>query len=372
MKNVGIYTFWNVPNYGTFLQAYALQRVIEELDKEAEVRQIAYLDKMHYDQYYGRVNFCYRKKWINPRFYKEIINRFLSWKEICERQNFLDYYGQIKNTGPLNKKTIKEQYFDTIVLGSDIIWDYSIRMFNHDIHLFGNGFHANNVISYAASFGTVKSGMEVPEYVINGLERMKEISVRDENSKKLVLEMTGREAEIVLDPTFLWDFMSDKKILGRPVKEKYMVVYGSKFTDYLVQGAQAYAKKHGLKIICLDSLSDNFTWCDEVVSQRNLTPFGWCAYFKYAEVVFTCTYHGLLFGLIYQKRLVFYPTPFIMDKAASLIASLGMEEVLISSQDFDKKADWEWDYQNTLNKRINFFKEKSFAYLKKALNIKEE
>ena len=28
--DIGILTFWNVPNYGAFMQAYALQKVLEE------------------------------------------------------------------------------------------------------------------------------------------------------------------------------------------------------------------------------------------------------------------------------------------------------------------------------------------------------
>lgn len=46
--DIGIQTFWNVPNYGTFAQAYALQKVLQDINKDKDVRQIAHLDQHHF------------------------------------------------------------------------------------------------------------------------------------------------------------------------------------------------------------------------------------------------------------------------------------------------------------------------------------
>lgn len=50
--DIGILTFWDVPNYGTFAQAYALQKAIEKISGKRDVRQIAHLDKKHRDFYF--------------------------------------------------------------------------------------------------------------------------------------------------------------------------------------------------------------------------------------------------------------------------------------------------------------------------------
>ena len=47
--DIGIQTFWNVPNYGTFAQAYALQKVLQDINKDKDVRQIAHLDQHHFN-----------------------------------------------------------------------------------------------------------------------------------------------------------------------------------------------------------------------------------------------------------------------------------------------------------------------------------
>ena len=65
------------------------------------------------------------------------------------------YKDYIPCTKGFTKAALCKQPFDCVVLGSDIIWDYSIKFFNNDEYLFGNNLRAANVISYAASFGTV-------------------------------------------------------------------------------------------------------------------------------------------------------------------------------------------------------------------------
>ena len=43
MNDINILTFWGVPNYGTFAQAYALQASIQKAYPEYDVKQINYL-----------------------------------------------------------------------------------------------------------------------------------------------------------------------------------------------------------------------------------------------------------------------------------------------------------------------------------------
>ncbi len=361
---IGIYTFWNVPNYGTFMQAYALQKIIGRIFPRDDVRQIAYLNPRHYNAYYGMVDINYRYFLINPRFYRNLFYRLRDQRKIEQLKSFFRYFDQIPHTRPFSAGELSKENFDAVVLGSDIVWDYKQGIFGNDRFLFGNDFQADKVISYAASFGTVKAEDMAPAYVVDGLKWMRAISVRDENSAQLVKKYTGKDALVVLDPTLLMDADDDKFV--KPDMEDYIVVYGSSFTPELIRGAREYADKHNLKLVCLDSLDDTFDWCDVNISQEGLTPFAWCGYFKHAKAIFTCTYHGLLFGLIFQKRLIFSPTQFILDKAASLIDYLDLWDVLVEMKGFAEKADWNWDYTQ-IQPKFDVMKEKSLAYLKESL-----
>ena len=71
MNDINILTFWGVPNYGTFAQAYALQASIQKAYPEYDVKQINYLCQKHYKQYYSNIrSILYGKKtfinhWVN-------------------------------------------------------------------------------------------------------------------------------------------------------------------------------------------------------------------------------------------------------------------------------------------------------------------
>lgn len=360
MKKIGILTNWNVPNYGAYLQAYAMQKVISGLCPETSVVQIAYLNKKHYDMYYGFWDFRHRLFVINPKTYIGSLKKMMLRRKAIA---FQKYYKQIPNA---KLQEGKEPQFDTVVLGSDIIWAYTMEHNRGDEKLFGLGVGAKRVISYAPSFGMTDVHAEVPSYVAEGLKKMAAVSVREENSAAIVERITGKRPQVVLDPTFLWDFESDTNVSEPSMSEGYILVYGSFFTDELINGAVEYAKSNGLAVICLDSLGDSFKWCDRIVSMKNMTPFEWLGYFKRAATVMTSTFHGLVFSLIFKKPIIFHPTRFILNKADDLIDSLGLREVLIEKQTFAEKIKYNWDYAPICEK-LSPIKDESLRYLKEAL-----
>ena len=85
--NIGILTFWNVPNYGTFAQAYALQKTIQSVCVGKDVRQIAHLDPYHYDFYFDLKSY-YRKHSIwKKNFWKSFFLK--NKRDIEDKKNIL-------------------------------------------------------------------------------------------------------------------------------------------------------------------------------------------------------------------------------------------------------------------------------------------
>ena len=159
MKNVGILTHWDIPNYGAFLQAYALQQVLQNMTPDdCNVVQIAYANPVHTKNYYSfELHELFRYWAINRRFYRDVYRRLRNRQDIMMRRKFLEYYdSMIPHSQVFRGKELEDFHFDEVVLGSDILWDYSIRVFGNDKYVFGNDLNADRMTSYAASFGTVK------------------------------------------------------------------------------------------------------------------------------------------------------------------------------------------------------------------------
>lgn len=359
--DIGIQTLWNVPNYGTFAQAYALQKVIEKISNRNTV-QIAHLDKKHFDFYYNYKRYLRSGRVISKAFLRSF---FYKNKDTSEKlSSFSKAYNTIPHTDVIDFNNINTYKFQKIFLGSDILWDYSIEPFNKDPFLYGCTFNAE-INSYAASFGTISLGARYPEYVVNALKKMKNISVRDEKSALIVEDILGYKPDLVLDPAWLWDFSNDDNIV-RPIDKDYILVYGQDFTDRFVKNLVHFAKEKKLQIIGLDCNSDKYDWCDKLVHQSELDPFLWIGYFKNSTYVATSTFHGLTFSLIFEKKFAFCKTEFIMVKAKKFLEEIGILEKFENKEAVRGMLDSKWEYEY-INKVINLKREDSIRFLIKSL-----
>lgn len=363
--DIGILTFWNVPNYGTYAQAYALQGILQEINDKKEVKQIAHLDERHFDFYYDKKAY-YRKFSI----WKKSFWRSFFIKADCsllKEREFINAYALIPHTEDIHNDNIKSFKFDKLFLGSDIVWDYSIKVFNNDPLLFGQGFDAKEIDAYAASFGTAPVDAEVPAYVNIALKKMKHISVRDEKSAEIVEKVTGIKPPIVLDPTWLWDFNNDENII-KPLEEDYILVYGQDFTPLFIENLRKYANVSNMRIIALDCNEDHYNWCDKMIAQSELTPFQWIGYFKYASYVATSTFHGITFSLIFNKNFAFCKTDFIMAKIDTFLKELQLFEVFDKNpNDVFGMLNYDFNYAY-INKVIEGKRLASLDFLRKACN----
>ena len=236
--------------------------------------------------------------------------------------------------------------------------------FNRDSMLFGNGIQGQ-INSYAASFGTVKPGDRHPQYVINGLGNMRHISVRDKKSAKIVEDILGYAPPVVLDPTWLWDFTSDRNIVD-PQDENYILVYGQDFAESFIENLIQFAKSEHKRIVALDCNQDRYNWCDKLIRQSELSPFEWIGYFKNADYIATSTFHGLTFSLIFQKKFAFCKTDFILAKADAFLDELNILPYFEDREDVQYMLTRDWDY-SYINKIIDEKRRQSFRFLEAAI-----
>lgn len=369
---IGIMTFWCVPNYGCFLQAYATKNAVTALYPQSDVEVIPYLNPKHYNAYYKVINHFDFGSLLHPSYYKQILERMKTRGDLRQmEQVFNTCYRDLSNSGRISAKQLETRRYDTVILGSDIIWDYTIGFFGKDKYLFGNNLNADNIFSYAASFGTAPAEQSLPDYAQTGLRNLSAISVRDEKSLEIVGRNSNRQARVVPDPTLLWDFANDQTFDRENLFGDYIVVYGSSFSKKMIEEAVAYKNNHGMKLLCLDSGGDSYDWCDINISQKDLDPYKWASLIKNAKIVMTCTFHGLLFGLLFHKPIAFHPTEFIMHKITSLVEVLQLREPLIERQGFTDKVNWNWDYE-TLNLRMAELKNNGLAFLAQNIGGNEE
>lgn len=296
---IGIITYHRAKNLGAMLQSYALQKTLEKYKGKCEI--IDYRnEKMEESYKVKKIRECksLKEKIKNILFMKK--NK--AFEEI--RKEFNEKVQTI-STKKYNKNNIKEANndYDLFVTGSDQVWN--VKLNYDDENYFLNFVEDNNKKnSYAASFGTNKINEEQKEKICNQLKTFNKISVREEEGKNVVRELTGRNSELVLDPTLLlnkyeWENMINNE---RIEKEKYIFVYVIAYTPTLLEFARKLGKERNCKVICFHTSYQKYR------GMKNLTkvsPQDFLNYIKNAEAVVTSSFHGMCFSINLQKEFYY-------------------------------------------------------------------
>ena len=363
-KKVGIMSMQRIKNYGSFLQAYALKSIIESLENEVEfvdyhieepivkdgVKEKGIIIK-GLEALSGKAKISHKVKYI---LHKKKFNNYLSLLNITDEYNY-------------NTK------IDTLVIGSDEVFNViqSNKNVGYSLELFGKDNNAKSVVTYAASFGNTTldkiKKYNKEEEISKLLNNINHISVRDNNSFKIVNSLTKKEPIINLDPVLIYDYMNSSLIPSIEIKEKYMILYAynGRVSNEEAKIIKKTAKEKGIKVY---SIGGSQPFADKFI---NCTPFEVLAYFKNAEYIVTDTFHGSIFSIINSK-------PFVTlvrkskgnsygneEKITYLLEKLKLEDrITYDVKNIDEILSKTINYKNT-NEIINEERKKTIEYLQK-------
>ena len=205
----GIVTFSSAHNYGAVLQVYAMQEYLKSLGIEAHV--INYRPK-EIDNVYKIYNV--KRKAPKPirgikKVYKILkVNLTERWR-IEKRNNFEYFINQVLNTTK-PYKTLKDiqnalLQYDILIAGSDQIWNTELTKGFKPAYFLEFGKKAARRISYAASLGSNSIDEKYVVFYKRYLQNFDFISVREEEMKGILKDLTDKPITRVIDPTLLLD-----------------------------------------------------------------------------------------------------------------------------------------------------------------------
>lgn len=369
MVKVGIMSMQRIANYGSFLQAYGLKCMLEELGCKVE-----FVD-YHVGKTLVRSNdgTGLRRK-ITKVFKVITYNASLKNKItfIKYKKNFAAKYHSY--LGISNKMNYQPE-LDILIIGSDEVFNCVQDNTNVGLspELFGVGNRANKVVTYAASFGnTTLEKLEmydIDSRVAKWLMGFDNISVRDNNSGVIVEKLTRKKPEYHLDPVLMYDFINKCVDIPKDVSDKnYMILYGysGRFTKDECKVIRAYANSNGLKVFCIGGVQG---CCDRFI---DCNPFSVIAYFQHAKCVVTDTFHGTILSVITHKKFV----SFVRnegygnsEKMIDLMNRLNIKsQMIFEINDLAKIISCEPDYHD-IDKIIELERKRTQEYLKNNILI---
>ena len=346
MKKIAIVSCYFQHNYGSMLQAYATQEILNIMGLPNETICI--------DGFKNEIRKAKMAYFKSRMFSKDVIK---------------DKIGFVKELG---KHSIDYSVF---IVGSDQLWLPS----NIAADYYTLNFVDKRVrkVSYATSFGVSMLPEAQQKAAREFLLRIDYISVREKSGQKLVNQLTGRVAELVCDPTLLLDKWQWTKLVSNEliIKEPYIFCYFLGNNSLSRSCSKKLSKITGLRIVALQQL-DMYIKKDKEfadIAPYDIDPSRFINLIRNAKFVCTDSFHGTVFSIINHKR--FFSFRRFIDKTTmstnsridSLLGVLGIENRIINSEDdFRTQLRVKIDYDD-VDAKLDDFREQSLEYLRNSL-----
>lgn len=384
-RKVGIVSCYFKHNYGSMLQAYATQKVLDNMEIPNETINIdenidfANGKKKYYISQITNIPFIKSKLGMVKLKLDKKINKNLGNNIQIRDNKYKEFEKNFKLTKPY--KTYKElsaqcaNYSDVIV-GSDQLWlpvnvvadYYTLNWVPDNV----------NKVSYATSFGV----STVPDKYKNDykkfLNRINCLSTREEAGIKLVDQLSDNKATLVCDPTLLlnkkeWmDIQKEEPI----IKEKYILCYFLGKNIEHRKFAERLKEKTGCKIVSLNHADEYVKYSDKFCDYApyDIGPAEWINLIRNAEYVCTDSFHGTVFSLINNTKFFTFERYSNKNSKVStnsrIYSLLGIvdlkERILSGTEDVDDVIKMQINFDN-VNEKIDKFRESSKIFLKNSI-----
>lgn len=366
---IGIITWWR-NNYGSILQAYALQSVLNNF-KNTECEIISQYSKnpANAKNFFKKLKYSGFSDTFKRAFWKFCFPKMR--ERTVAMNDFITNNLKISDS-VYNESNICEtnKIYDAFICGSDQIWNPTLTKLD-SMYWLTFAECQKIKVAYAPSIGVKSVSHETAEKIRNNLSSFNGVSCRELSGTKLLNEVLGDNSCIkVADPTLLaekqiWDDISGE----RKISEPYIFVYFLRCGKMQRKMVEKFAEEKKLKIVTMPILEpenaelSEFSFGD--IKVWKASPSDFISYIRYADYVFTDSFHSSVFSIIYKRRFYIFPKKgkAQMERLISLLKENGISNRIIEKyEDIEAIKDVDWEKTEKL---IASNRKSSYDYLKR-------
>lgn len=366
-KKVELITLQRVPNYGSILQAYATQKVIEDNGCACEI--INYFpERMTIKAMLRRIKDKNSK--LNSSILLRTIARIIIFPSYLKRfSTFKKFYKNLNFTNfeYHTNEEIKENLpkADIYCTGSDQVWNSEWNE-GIDKALFLDFVPDHKKrIAISSSFGKEKLSVDEVKITKELLSKYSKISLREKSGVEIVEKLGIKNAVNILDPTLLLDKNAWNKISSKKFKnEKYILVYNLNRNKKIDKYAENLSAKTGLKIKYLSYQLHEFYKKGKMYCNPEVEDF--LSLIKNAKYVITDSFHGVAFSLNFERNfIIVYPNKY-STRIQSILEILNLTNRVAKNEKDLSICDESINY-STISVILNSERERSLNWIKNSL-----
>lgn len=375
MKKIGTITFHESINYGALLQTYALQNYLNNQGYDSEV-----IDYRNSER--GIKNLSVSRKAVHHIWHRFIKNILIGETRQRKTLNFIKVNIPLSKTKYFNSAMLHEAppKYDIYITGSDQVWN-PVNTSGDSSYFLTFAPKDKLKMSYAPSFGVTvledKYKLKYKEW----LEGIDLVSIRENEGKAIIKDISGKDAVVTVDPTLLLE-KKDWENISVPYKNKkpYVLCYympGDKIVERAISKlAKKIAKNNNWDVISVGQKE----YMKLIPGNKKIFDAGpdeYIGLFQNASFVLTNSFHGTVFSIIFNKPF-YVPINYCLteekvlsSRITTLLRMLNIENRIISAnEEFRIKDIKEIDYYE-VNTFLRYAREKSQTFLKNAIDMSE-
>lgn len=328
-NNIYITNFWYAVNYGANLTAYALFKLVSDINTETFM-----LDNLE----------SFDKNLISTSYLKNFINKYFKIKKFDEN----------------DENAI-------LITGSDQVFNPECESHKNNTKFLNFGKITNKRIAMSASFGLDKETLmkqnskQDIEKLNLALKTFDFISVREKSGVEICKDVFNADSEWIIDPVFMLEKEKWGELINNASENIKQQLKDNKIVSYIFLENKTHDK-------VFKSFSEKYKTGIVNLATFKTSPEDWLYAIKNSELFITNSFHGVCFAIIFNK-------PFIcLSKETgksvrfeSLFEMLEIENKSTTIDDIEKDdCIFRINYEKT-NQLIEKERQRGLDFLKKAL-----
>lgn len=370
---IAVITFCNNGNYGSELQAIAMNKLCKDLGHTAEFciikspKKVERICEVILARFHNALNYIINKEYRS--FYKTLKQNSDQQQviDIELRRNIEKYINNEIVVRRISKLGFRKDLYDFYICGSDQVWSPLIMPLKKEYYF--DFVPQDKKLAYAPSMGT----NNIPEFYLKKampfIADFKYLSVRERRAKEIIEKNTAKTPKIVLDPTLAVgkDFW-EEKISEYPesdLKEPYVLCYFlGKVSKEKLDAISNYAKGKKVIVLPYEDMENDFKNSKYICAN----PIEFVNLIKNAEYVFTDSFHGCCFSITFEKQFTVFERShnkgiIQTSRIYSLLDLLGLKDRVFNG---DTLPPNQIDY-SSVNSLLKLKREESLSFLAEAL-----
>lgn len=353
---IGIITLSKGENYGGMLQNFAVKKAYESLGYEAVTIHDSTTRGIKVT--HGRQSTASK---LRPSYILKVIKVRLSTKYLMknQRDHLIPSIIRKKKNADIYTKIIKDRTasfrnffdkhiphteydinldnipaerlseFDFFSVGSDQVWNPTYPSTSEVKFL--SFTQPKRKLTFAPSFGISELPSFTREPYAQWLSEIPMISVREERGVEIIRELTGKEAEVICDPTLTVTKQQWAEVESKPAfstDKPYALTYflGNETNRYR-RYIDKVAKEKKLQVINLLDLREH--------EYYSAGPAEFIYLIHHADAVFTDSFHAAVFSIIFKRNFVVFDRVedgrSMGSRLRTLLGKFNMEDRMYSS-----------------------------------------